>query len=330
MKITMLENAISYLAAHSGDIVTLGELRDITGIAQRSVAKLCRQLKDDKRVEHKGFNRFTLKAAKEKAAPKFGGTLIRSGDNAKTVKGDKLGEYRTAIMYLAPHNLAAQILPDSGIAMPTVCALAVMAKCHAPCLNTAGRGRFNSVQIARAKKTLRYWSNRAAFMAEMVTNLEAFVRFCAKQNVAPACRPNGTSDIQFEIGHACYRNGIKFDSIFAAFPEIEFYDYTKIVKRVYRELPSNYHLTVSYSGANSDYAESVMKAAKDTGCNIAIVYRSKAFRDSLIESYNPEYHFRPVIDGDYTDMRFIDPESVIVGLYAKGKAKTDTSGFVIG
>ena len=37
----------------------------------------------------------------------------------------------------------------------------------------------------------------------------------------------------------------------------------------------------------------------------------------------------PVINGDKTDMRFKDPVGVIVGLKAKGKARKDTSGFVI-
>ena len=36
-----------------------------------------------------------------------------------------------------------------------------------------------------------------------------------------------------------------------------------------------------------------------------------------------------MIDGDKDDLRFLDPANVVVGLYAKGKAKKDTSGFVI-
>jgi hypothetical protein len=37
----------------------------------------------------------------------------------------------------------------------------------------------------------------------------------------------------------------------------------------------------------------------------------------------------PVIDGDQSDLRFLDPQGVIVGLKAKGKGKHDTSGFVV-
>jgi hypothetical protein len=35
------------------------------------------------------------------------------------------------------------------------------------------------------------------------------------------------------------------------------------------------------------------------------------------------------IDGDDSDVRFIEPHAVVVALYAKGKAKKDTSGFVV-
>ena len=36
-----------------------------------------------------------------------------------------------------------------------------------------------------------------------------------------------------------------------------------------------------------------------------------------------------VIDGDKTDLRFLDQKNTIAGLKAKGAAKKDASGFVI-
>ena len=36
----------------------------------------------------------------------------------------------------------------------------------------------------------------------------------------------------------------------------------------------------------------------------------------------------PVVDGDDTDVRHIEPTDVVVALYAKGRAKHDDSGFV--
>ena len=41
------------------------------------------------------------------------------------------------------------------------------------------------------------------------------------------------------------------------------------------------------------------------------------------------YLGRKVINGDETDLRFLDPKGVIVGLKAKGKAKKDKTGFVV-
>ena len=38
----------------------------------------------------------------------------------------------------------------------------------------------------------------------------------------------------------------------------------------------------------------------------------------------------PVVDGDDTDIRHLDPMGSVVALYAKGKAKQDQTGFVVG
>lgn len=259
----------------------------------------------------------------------FSGTLIRSGNNAKTIKGDD--EYETAIMYLAPFKLAGA----------NVCPMAEQAGCVAGCLNTAGRGRMSNVQKARIAKTKRYLADREAFMAELVKDLEKFVRYCERKGVKPAVRLNGTSDIQWEVAHPAYRvcphstpvagepRVVGYKSVFHAFPEVQFYDYTKVYKRVYRELPENYRLVLSYSEANAGYAAAVEKAAIDTGSNLAVVYRTKEMRDKAMLS-GVTHMERRVIDGDSDDLRFLDPKRVIVGLYAKGAAKQDTTGFVVG
>lgn len=253
----------------------------------------------------------------------FRGTLIRSGNNAKTIKGD--GEYETAIMYLAPANLALKAR--------TVCPMAEQAGCIAGCLNTAGRGQMNNVQQARVNKTLRYLNDRETFMADLYADLERFVRYCKRKGVKPAVRLNGTSDIQWEVAHPVHG----FSSIFDAFGDVQFYDYTKVYKRARRDLPSNYRLVLSYSEASPAYAEKVLEIAEETGCNVAVVYRTKERRDMLAGKVDDialeiegAHLTRHVIDGDSDDLRFLDPEGVIVGLYAKGSAKRDQSGFVIG
>jgi hypothetical protein len=214
--------------------------------------------------------------------------------------------------------------------------MAVLAGCIAGCLNTAGRGTFSNVQQARVNKTLRYLDGRDMFLADLSSDLAAFVRYCRRGKVIPAVRLNGTSDIQWEVGHPVIRDGKEFASVFEAFPEVQFYDYTKIAKRVLKTLPPNYSLTLSYSAANPRYSEMIIEAALASGANVAVVYRTKAQRDALLESGssvssgNGATLSRSVIDGDETDMRFMDPKGVIVGLYAKGRAgKADKSGFVV-
>ena len=101
---------------------------------------------------------------------------------------------------------------------------------------------------------------------------------------------------------------------------MQFYDYTKVVKRAYTKLPSNYHLTLSYSQANKDYADKVYQAVLDTGINMAVV---------STQPMPKKFKGLDCIDGDQDDLRFLDPQGVAVWLSAKGSGKKDTSGFVI-
>jgi len=244
----------------------------------------------------------------------FKGKLIRSGNNAKTVKGDG-DQFETAIMYLAPFTMAG---------VGNVCSMAAIASCWEGCLNTAGRGALNNVQAARARKTKQYMRERAAFMAQLVEDLEGFSAYCRRKGIKPCVRLNGTSDIMWEKGHPVTVNGMWFASVMEAFPEVQFYDYTKIFKRVDKPLPGNYSLTLSYSGANPTYAAEIRRRVNQRRANMAVVYRNRAIVEKVLAE-------SPIaVDGDVTDMRFLDPQGgYVVALYAKGKAKKDTSGFVM-
>ena len=233
----------------------------------------------------------------------FSSKTINAGSNAKTVKGDS--EYLTAIMYLAPFKLSG---------MGNVCAMAELAKCHAPCLNLSGRGVFSNIQKARIRKTKFYFEDRQGFLAQLKKDIEKFHTFCEVRGVIPAIRLNGTSDIRWE-------NELLSTSknVFDQFPDITFYDYTKISNRKTKDI-KNYHLTWSYSGADKKYSD-MAGAAKKAGMNIAVVFRDDNFPRKFL-NWN-------VIDGDKDDLRFLDPKKSIVGLKAKGPAKKDTSGFVV-
>lgn len=245
--------------------------------------------------------------------------LIGVGTNAKTIKGDG-EEYLTAILYMAPADLAFAELGKSG----TLCPNADLAECKGPCLFSAGRGQMTTVQAARLRKAKLYIQDRKRFMELLVQDLERFERYCIKRDIIPVFRPNGTTDIPYERV-ACIRDGKEYSNIMEAFPNIRFYDYTKIPSRMSKELPRNYHLCLSFSNASDKYRYQCITARVDNpGINLVIVVRTKAMAEYLVTQRPDEY-----IDGDKDDLRFLDAPRKTVVLYAKGKAKKDYSGFVL-
>lgn len=218
---------------------------------------------------------------------------LLSTANTKTLKSLDKG-YLTYILHLAPYNL-------SGV---NVCPKASQG-CAASCLNLSGMGIFKNVQLARLNKTKMYLNQRDEFIAQLKKEIVAAQRKAKKLNLKLCIRLNGTSDIVWE----------KVTDILQSFPEVQFYDYTKIAKRFLFKLPENYHLTFSLAEDNENDAMMVLR----NGGNVAAVFREK-----LPETY---MGFN-VINGDESDLRFTDSTNVIVGLLAKGKAKKDTTGFV--
>jgi len=231
----------------------------------------------------------------------IGKNILTVGTDAKTVKGEKLG-YTTAILYLKPDL--------------QFCPMSEKAGCSEACLVSAGRGRFNSVKTARLNKSKLYRLNPELFFSALVRQIGDLH---AKHGSALVVRLNGTSDLPFHLV-PIEVNGEVYPSIMDYFKDIQFYDYTKVYTRASHVLPANYDLTLSYSEANSDYADKVLSVAIKTGKRVAVVFNGAL--PSNYKGFN-------VIDGDETDLRFLDPDNCIVGLKAKGKAKKDTSGFVI-
>jgi hypothetical protein len=175
----------------------------------------------------------------------------------------------------------------------------------------------NVIQQARIRKTKMFFENRVEFMATLVKDIELAIKQSKKMELVPVFRLNGTSDLAWEK-YEVVRNGQLFRNIFTAFPEVQFYDYTKVLGRKVKEY-SNYQLTFSAADGNDS---DVLKALNE-GLNVAVVFGIKKTLPMPVDYLN-----RPVFNGDESDLRFLDPKGVIVGLYAKGKAKKDTTGFV--
>ena len=221
--------------------------------------------------------------------------------NPKVMKGMTQG-YMTYILHLAPANLSGyETCPKRTEG------------CTAACLNTAGRGGMfkpggtNTIQEARKRKTKMFFEQREEFLSILKNDIRKAIKQSEKKGLIPVFRLNGTSDIPFE----------KY-GIFEEFPEVQFYDYTKILGRKVKNIP-NYHLTFSAADGNDKDVEKAI----EQGYNVATVFGLKKTQPM------PEtYMGRTVFNGDDSDLRFLDPKDVIVGLYAKGRAKKDTSGFV--
>lgn len=221
--------------------------------------------------------------------------------SAKTVKGQKIG-YLTGICYLVPDE--------------KLCPMARMAGCMAGCLRTAGRGAFDSVQAARAAKTAFFREHREAFMLSLAADIWSLARRAEKLGMQPLVRPNGTSDIPFENIPV-----VDGKTIFQLFPDVQFYDYTKHPSRKLEgKTAGNYDLTYSFSAVTPKEV-SIKGLINPANRRTAVVFDRR-------ENIPASFRGWPVVDGDDTDVRHIEPARVVVALYAKGRARSDTSGFV--
>jgi hypothetical protein len=237
---------------------------------------------------------------------------LLSVGNPKTLKGMVQG-YNTYILHLAPASLSGK----------NTCPKAT-AGCIAACLNTAGRGGMykkgettNAIQQARIRKTNLFFQERDAFFEFLIKDIKLAIKQSAKIGLVPVFRLNGTSDLSWEK-YGFTDNGVFYSNIFARFPNVQFYDYTKVLGRKVFGI-ANYHLTFSAADGN----DADVLSAMIQGMNVAVVFGIKKTL-AMPESYKN----RSVFNGDESDLRFLDPKGVVVGLYAKGKAKKDTTGFV--
>ena len=227
--------------------------------------------------------------------------MFKSG-NPKTDKNQSVeGLENIVVLHL---NLAPADL--SGY---NVCPMASQG-CKAACLHTAGNPVFQAQKDkGRINRARFYMQDRDKFMTQLTRELVNFVKWCDKNKKIGVVRLNTTSDISWENYN-----------LFEKFPMLQFYDYTKIQKRALKfargEYPPNYHLTYSLNEDNYDKAMQVL----NEGGNIAVV-----FRKDLPDTFAG----KKVINGDLHDLRLLDEKNVVVGLKAKGKAKTDYSGFVM-
>jgi hypothetical protein len=169
---------------------------------------------------------------------------LLSTANPKIQKGTKLG-YLSFILHLAPADVSGY----------NTCPKATKG-CKAACLNTAGRGGMfkrgettNTIQKARIRKARYFFEQRQDFMLDLYTDIKKAIKFAERKGLTPVFRLNGTSDLSWE----------KYDmlpglNVFECFPDVQFYDYTKVPKRKVEGI-DNYHLTFSQADGNGKDAD---------------------------------------------------------------------------
>ncbi len=259
-------------------------------------------------------------------------THFFSTDSAKAIKADKYG-YLNAINYMAP--------ADSG-GVGDLCSHRSPG-CTFLCLGiTSGQaamhkeGGTNSVLESRKRKAQYFMRERQEYMREMLLHIARAIREARGNGKRLVVRPNGSTDIAYEglrvminpdfaaelseIANFTVPSGAQ--TIFSAFPRVQFVDYTKNPARMARIFtntwPRNYDLTFSRSEVN----EADCLAVLTMGHNVAVV-----FGDDIPSTWNGH----DTINGDEHDLRHLDPKGgFVVGLSPKGwKAKKSTNGFVI-
>lgn len=204
----------------------------------------------------------------------------------------------TYCIYLAPSIMSGY----------NVCPMSV--HCRDFCLNGSGQNKaeefargveHSRINLSRIRKTKAFFENRQLFMDVVIREIGRYHRRADRLGMNFAIRLNGTSD----LSPLMFYDEVTGKNILELFPDIQFYDYTKVFARTnLMQRFSNYDLTFSYDGHNWDAAERFLK----TGGKVAVVFRDPKRLPKSFRGY-------PVCDGNAYDMRYLDPKSHVIGLH---------------
>lgn len=216
--------------------------------------------------------------------------LLVDGDgNSKMRKNGKDHFIKSYGLNLAPHKFSG-VMNTCENATPD---------CIAACLDDSGmRSVFESIHVGKVAKTILLAKHPLWFIDQLENELSTLVE---NQTDDIAIRLNIYSDIAWE----------KF-GFMQKYPTIQFYDYTKNSKRIGDILP-NYHTTFSRSGHNE--RKCLYHLSK--GKNVAVVFANSTGKGMRAIELPKTYKGFEVIDGDKTDLRYLDPRGVVVGLRLK-------------
>lgn len=244
------------------------------------------------------------------------GLLPFLGSSAKIDAGMSVGILST-VLYMQPAQVSGR----------EACA-GRSPGCTAACLaEGTGRMSMHASQRARRRRHASFFSDRLRFLAALHTEIAAHEKRAAKQGKIAAVRLNGTTDLPFHRMGYVAPDGRKFARLHDAFPAVRFYEYTKHALSSQARgagIPENLSLTFSVSERPD--AETLALEYLQAGYGAAVVTFTE--RHIVPPSFNIGRRKFATVDGDAHDARFLDPAGSVVILAAKGRAKTDASGFV--
>jgi hypothetical protein len=227
--------------------------------------------------------------------------LLTEENSSPKLAKNKQGKYLTAILYLA------------GSGDPRLCK-ASSPGCRKACLVTnSGRGIMNSVKLARQGKSNFYFNNPIGFKFWIKKDIESLIKKANKLGKKPAVRLNGGSDLDWT-------------DIYNQFPDVQFWEYVADpVLAVKLSNLKNVHVTFSRKETTTNR---ILGRIMSHEINVAMVFdlwsKSKGKLPKAVGNV-------PVIDGDKHDLRFLDPQNVIVGLRFKSTRKpgNNTNDFLM-
>lgn len=201
----------------------------------------------------------------------------------------------TYILYLAPANLSGY----------EVCPMRTK-ECTNACLHGSGHNKIDTsgrINKSRIAKTKLFFEHREFFMSWLVAEIRSSKAKAERKGMLFSVRLNGTSDIEPRLFKLNGR------TVFELFSDVQFYDYTKVFKRMSYAIP-NYDLTFSYTGYNMPQCINVL----DNGGRISVVFE-KDLPGTFMNA--------PVFDGDVSDLRYLDSSGVVGLRFKKVKNKID-------
>ena len=193
---------------------------------------------------------------------------------------------------------------------------------------------FEGPRLNSLNKTLFMMNHAGAFATRLYDEIAAARHEAENNGNHLGVRLNTLSDIHPRI----------HQSIIKSFPDVSFYDYTKMK---YEPVASNHHYTYSSTGVSDPEVHNPhtnwhqMRRRLDNGDNVAMAFTDKEHLPETVHDQETGKTYR-VINGDMHDFRPLDTygksegeEGVIVGLKNKkgfgkvGEAHKDSKGFFV-